>query len=188
MSTNTKNLNIAFDLLLAEARFYPRSKIINELNIIADRIKFSGKLQELFASRSVNKEKVKIAINTLFKDDISEEIFGFLLALAENDLSELFTVDNSLELIDYCQNQLYKIKELFFISPIPLSISFREKMITKIKSVFVDEEIRVIFIVKPSVVIGFILQDEKVLYDYSFKTNFVYYLNSYFKKKLETIK
>jgi len=188
MLTNTKNLNQAFDILLKEARFYPRTKILSELNLITDRIRFSANLQELFSTKNTNKEKLKATITTLFEDDLSEEIHGFLLNLADNDLSNLLVKENAQEFIEFCQNKLYQIKELFFVTAIPLSNNFREIVIANIKTVFINEEIRVIFEVKPNTVVGFLLQDGKVLYDYTFKTNFVYYLNSYFKTKLEAIR
>jgi hypothetical protein len=69
-----------------------------------------------------------------------------------------------------------------------MSNNMREMISGKILSVREDKNVRVIFDENPNLVFGFVIQDSTKLLDYSYKTNVIFYLKTYFKNKLKAIR
>lgn len=185
---NTKNLKKSFDILDTSTHHYPRNKVIGELNLIVDRIKFSPELEDYFISCPANDTKASETIVFLFKSEVSEQIFDFLIALEEKGLLKTLIGDSGKEFIDYCQNILYQIKEVMFTSVVNLSKEAEDLVAAKIETVYAGQDVRIIFDNNPYLVAGFVIQDDNDLFDYSFKTNLTYNLRIYFKNKLEAIR
>ena len=188
MSMNTENLNKIYVFLEKSCCYYPRNKIIKELNLVCDRINFSKELQDLFLSLKMGDVRNAETITTLFKKEVSEEIFSFLDKLADTGYLWILVGEDGNNFIDFVHNNLYQSEEIYFISVVRMSNNMREMISGKILSVREDKNVRVIFDENPNLVFGFVIQDSTKLLDYSYKTNVIFYLKTYFKNKLKAIR
>ncbi len=188
MSMNTENLNLIYKYLEETCSFYPRNKIIKELNLVCDRINFSKDLQDLFLSLKRDDPKSAETVTTLFKQEVSEEVFRFLDKLADEGLLWTLVGEDGVSLINFSHNNLYQYEEVYFISAVKMSNAMRDMISKNIISVRTGEIVRVVFDENPNLIFGFIIQESDRLLDYSYKTNVIFYLKTYFKNKLKEIR
>lgn len=185
MSMNTESLNLSYKYLEDSCSYYPRNKIIKELNMICDRINFSSDLQELFSSLKQGDPRCQETVTTLFRQEVSEEIFAFLDKLAREGLLWVLVGKDGTDFVGLVHNNLHQYEEVYFISAIKMSNSMREMISGNILMVREGEKVRIVFDENPSLIFGFVIQESAKMIDYSYKTNVIFYLKTYFKNKLK---
>src|SRR3989339_631357 len=188
MKMKTEQLKEVLDILHLYTVFSPYKKIARDMGIIFDKVNFSEEITKLFSDKDAKKEKIKETIIFLFKDQISEEIFQFLLDITDKKLLWTLTDETGKEFYEIFLKQLSSAEEIVFSSAIALSDNFKNTIAKRLgDDVKRYNSKRIIFEVDKSLTAGFTLLIRGDLLDYSFKNALIYYLQLYLENKVEKI-
>lgn len=147
-------------------------------------MRFSPELKKIFTDKG-EAENTKKTLEFFFGQELSEPTFGFVLALADNDLLQLLAQEEN-GFVTRVKEYFFGLREVIFVSAVELTPEFRAEIENRLTSQS-DEKIRLVFTIDPLIIGGFRLKTPESGIDYSFKTNVIHNLRLYLEDKLTTI-
>lgn len=130
-------------------------QLLSELQIVVERMSFSG-LNESQQWEDPNLLTAQIGI--LFEGEISTEMLDYIQWLREKSLLGIVMGSNGILFLNYCIKKYKNLPQIKFITPLPASLSLREYIRQRILPAY-PAGARLVFVTKPSLVAGFVIDD-----------------------------
>lgn len=141
------------------------NQVVSELQTVVERVSFSGidKQQDPDVQATVQ------SVRELFSGEVSSEVLGFIVWIAENRALFVLAGDVGRDFIDYCMRCYKDIHEVKFITATPLRDPTRQWVIDRLREKY-PAPARITFEVSTDIVAGFKLYDKSETVDKSLAT------------------
>lgn len=138
-------------------------RILSELQVVIQRASFSH-LSDPANRRDTN--VVEAQIGVLFEGEISSEMLSYVKWLNENGMLDVVFGDSGIIFLNFFIKKYRNLTQVKFITPIVISENLRG-YVRKLLLPYYPKGARIIFITKPSLVAGFVIDDGALYIDRS---------------------
>jgi len=180
-----KEIETAINLLEETNRYVPKASILDELEMVIERLRFSGLNFDL--SHRMKAENIKDKLSLIFKEEISNQMLEFLYRLLDQNNLEIVTGDSAQLLIDETQRYYARVEEISVTVAIELTDDFKNWLEGQMLKKFAVRA-RIVFIIDNSVIAGSIISFRNFRHDLSYRKNFLTLVQNHLSEDITKIK
>lgn len=132
--------------------YSPKTQVIDNLRMIVERITFSD-----LAESEEPREAIVAEMEALFSRDLPEPLMVYLKWSLSRGYLPVLSGEQGYDFISHVSVSLSMFKEIEFMTAVQLSSDMQVGIATKIQSIH-GEDTRVVFVIVPSLVAGFVVK------------------------------
>ncbi|MDD3237731.1 MAG: ATP synthase F1 subunit delta [Candidatus Gastranaerophilales bacterium] len=144
-----------------------QDEVLSNLKFVVDTCKQSPDLKDFLENPIISTEDKIDAINTIFKENVSNIVYNFFVLLLENKRFDVLesVVSNYIEMLDE-MNNILKIK---VTSAVEMNGDLKNKLISKIENK-TQKKVIADYLINPEIIAGLVIDINGKIIDSSLKT------------------
>lgn len=169
MSTNVDEpiaLSTMFSMLDDLTRDIPISTVLDELQLVVERVSFSG----IYELKNQSSQAVFTELDLYFEEEVSLGMMQFIRWFASKARLRSLANEDGRSLLEYCVIEYRKIQEIRFVSAIQFTEEEKLHTMSKLRTQF-PEPARIIFDTAPSLMAGFRIEAGDEVVDASLRSH-----------------